>query len=66
MVGFRNHALNRSAFSLGQLVGIGCLDKAIVESRLVAVALSIGLAEREARRTVASGLTAGIANPRSR
>src|SRR5581483_12084183 len=63
-VGCRNHTLNRAAFSLGQLVGAGALDAAEVETHLLAAATGIGLGEREARRTIASGLVAGTRHPR--
>ncbi len=58
-VGGRNEQLNRSAFSLGQLVGGGVLDESEVRSHLETVALSIGLEERETVRTIESGLTKG-------
>lgn len=63
-VGSRNHTLNRAAFSLGQLVGAGALDAAEVETHLLAAATGIGLGEREARRTIGSGLVAGTRHPR--
>jgi hypothetical protein len=63
--GTRNHALNRAAFCLGQIVVTGALDAATVEAALLASALHAGLGEREALRTLQSGLTAGIAHPRS-
>jgi hypothetical protein len=62
--GTRNHQLNRSAFALGQLVAAGRLDASIVFSRLLGAALHAGLGEPEARRTIASGLQAGFAQPR--
>lgn len=62
--GARNHALNRAAFSLGQLVGAGRLAGAAVAAALASVARQIGLDRREAERTIASGLEAGMANPR--
>lgn len=60
----RNHQLNRSAFSLGQLVGSGRLTEADVTDALTGAALSCGLGERETARTLRSGLRAGIAHPR--
>jgi hypothetical protein len=63
--GTRNNTLNTAAYSLGQLVGAGLLNRAEVESRLLSVALSTGLDEREAQATVASGLRAGEKQPRS-
>lgn len=62
--GNRNHTLNRAAFSLGQLVGAGALDTSVVEAHLLGAAAGAGLGEQEARRTIASGLTAGARNPR--
>ena len=62
--GERNHTLNASAFSLGQLVASGLLDAAEVIDGLVVTAKSIGLSEREAVVTVKSGLNAGLRTPR--
>jgi hypothetical protein len=63
--GTRNDTLNRSSFSLGQIVGSGRLDAAEVEQLLLDRAFRIGLGEREARATIASGLSAGSRQPRS-
>lgn len=60
----RNNQLNRSAFSLGQLVGAGYLDRTEAESRLRAVALAIGLGEAETKGTIKSGIEDGIKEPR--
>jgi hypothetical protein len=62
--GSRNSTLNRSAFSLGQIVGSGALDATEVEGLLLDRAAAIGLGEREARATIASGLSAGTRQPR--
>ncbi len=62
----RNNALNRAAFNLGQLVAAGLLDKATVAAALSAVAARCGLGDREAARTIASGLAAGGRQPRTR
>lgn len=62
--GSRNHSFNRAAFRLGQLVGAGLLDDDGVRSRLVKTAEQIGLGAPEATRTLASGMTAGIDQPR--
>jgi hypothetical protein len=62
--GARNVALNRAAFSLGQIVAGGGLDRTVVEQTLLASALESGLGEREARATIASGLRAGAERPR--
>ena len=64
--GERNHTLNRAAFNLGQLVADDLLDAADVTAALLDAALDAGLGQREAHRTIASGLNAGIANPRRR
>lgn len=63
--GQRNHVLNRAAYKLGTLVGAGALDQTIVESSLSEAAQTAGLSAREAIATIRSGLTDGIANPRS-
>ena len=62
--GCRNDQLNRAAFSLGQLVGGGELSQSHVEAMLTTAALTIGLDERETKRTIASGLKKGMADPR--
>jgi len=62
--GGRNDQLNRSAFSLGTLIGAGLLDEqqAIVE--LEAAARAAGLEETEIRDTIRSGIDGGKAHPR--
>jgi hypothetical protein len=55
--GTRNDTLNRVAYRLGQIVGAGVLPEEDVERALVSEAVAIGLGEREAVRTVRSGLT---------
>jgi hypothetical protein len=62
--GGRNDALNRAAFSLGQLVAGGALSEAQVRDELASAAAIAGLSEREAHSTIRSGLTAGAAQPR--
>lgn len=62
--GGRNDQLNRSAFSLGQLVGAGVLDEAEARSELLEAARSIGLPERELLATIRSGLSSGRTRPR--
>jgi len=57
--------LNLSAYNLGQLVGDLLLPRWQVEDDLMAAAAACGLPEGEARRTIKSGLDAGIRNPRS-
>jgi hypothetical protein len=64
--GTRNHTLNRTAFLLGQLVGAGELTVEDVLNPLFDAALGVGLSETEARRTIESGLRAGVGFPRAR
>lgn len=63
-VGGRNHALNRAAFSLGQLIAAGHLTEDEVTADLAGAALEAGLDETEAARTIASGIRAGLRHPR--
>lgn len=63
-VGDRNHQLNRSAFSLGQLVAAGALDVREVVEALAATAGRIGLEAGEIAATIQSGLNRGMAQPR--
>lgn len=63
--GKRNDQLNIAAFKLGTLVGGGHLDRRDVEERLRAAALHIGLTEAETEATLRSGMSAGIAKPRT-
>ena len=62
--GQRNDALNTAAFALGQLVAGGHLDAGHVVDELFHAAARIGLTEREAERTIESGITSGMNNPR--
>jgi hypothetical protein len=63
-VGQRNATLNRASFCLGQIVAGGGLEAEEVEGLLLRAASAIGLGQREARLTVASGMTAGRRSPR--
>ena len=63
--GQRNATLNRSAFCLGQIAGAGLLNEHSVAAGLVEAGVHVGLGEMEARRTVASGMRAGMAHPRA-
>jgi hypothetical protein len=63
-VGGRNDTLNATAFQLGQFVGAGQLERAWIETKLNDIAAFLGLDEKEAFATVASGLDAGITRPR--
>ena len=62
--GERNDTLNQVAFSLGQIVAGGRLDRGEVEQALAAAALAIGLGETETRDTIRSGIEAGMNEPR--
>ncbi|MGW0630143.1 bifunctional DNA primase/polymerase [Streptomyces sp. NPDC002758] len=62
--GTRNDTLHRAAFSLGTLVGAGRLDARTAVEALVAAGESIGLPPREVQKTVTSGVSAGLRNPR--
>jgi hypothetical protein len=59
-----NNALYYASVALGQLVAGGELDAHEVTEKLTQAALSVGQGEREARRTIASGLRAGANRPR--
>lgn len=61
----RNTALYRAAIALGQLVAGGALAEADVTAWLTAAAEQVGQRAGETARTIASGLTAGAARPRS-
>jgi hypothetical protein len=63
--GTRNDTLNKAAFNLGQLVAEGCLSEATVATALADAAGASGLPEREAGRTIRSGMTAGARRPRA-
>lgn len=66
--GTRNPALNAAAFNLGQLVGGGALNREAVEAALYRAAEECGLVADDGApstlKTIASGLTAGMARPR--
>ncbi|MFJ2827418.1 bifunctional DNA primase/polymerase [Streptomyces sp. NPDC087263] len=59
-----NQALYLASVALGQLVAGGELSEADVTGWLLIAALQVGQGEREARRTIASGLRAGANRPR--
>ena len=63
-VGTRNDTLNRAAFSLGQLVAAGLIPPLPVMTGLAAAADRAGLPADEARRTIRSGMAAGVRKPR--
>ncbi len=62
--GGRNHRLNASAFSLGQLVRAGSLSRYEVETALTVAARQCGLGDVEIEKTLRSGIEAGMATPR--
>lgn len=59
-VGERNHRLNWAAYRAGEHVADGKLDHDMAEGELLAAAVDVGLGEREALRTITSGLSAGL------
>jgi hypothetical protein len=63
--GTRNDTLNREAFGIGQLVASGAINSGDAEGELMDAAISAGLSENEARRTVLSAFSGGAASPRS-
>ncbi|MFE2836946.1 bifunctional DNA primase/polymerase [Streptomyces mirabilis] len=60
-----NNALYIASVALGQLVAGGELAEADVTGWLLTAALQVGQGEREAHRTIASGLRAGARRPRT-
>lgn len=62
--GTRNDTLNRAAYNLGQLIGVGQLAEDDVISELTAAGLTAELEPVEIRRTIASGIAAGRKHPR--
>lgn len=63
-VGTRNHTLNVAAFSVGQLVAAGHLERDAAWSALTDAARTAGLADTEIEATLTSGLNAGQEQPR--
>lgn len=63
--GQRNHALNKGAFNLGQLVP-HLLSEGTVTAALTDAGLRTGLSPREVESTIRSGLEAGARKPRAR
>ncbi|MGA7419384.1 MAG: bifunctional DNA primase/polymerase [Acidimicrobiales bacterium] len=62
--GTRNHQLNASAHSLGQLIASGHLDTDEVLAALLTVGRQIGLTDDECVKTIGSGVKAGMQSPR--
>lgn len=63
--GGRNHRLFLAAARCGELVAGGLLDEGGTVALLAAAGVAAGLAERETRQTIASGLRHGMAQPRA-
>ena len=63
--GTRNTTLNTAAFALGQLVAGGEIDYTYAYDNLVLTALLVDLSEEEAKRTIDSGISAGLLQPYS-
>lgn len=61
----RNDALNGAAYKLGRLVGGALLADGDVRQVLADAAAACGLPTAEAARTIASGLAAGVGDPRT-
>jgi len=61
--GERNNALYQASVALGQLVAGGELTEREAGEPLIAQAIAKGLGELDSRRTVASGLRAGVKRP---
>lgn len=69
LTGSRNDQLNISAMKLGQLVATGYLEEHEVISALESASLANGLTQedgiKQTRKTIASGLSKGISEPRN-
>lgn len=63
--GAQNNQLNQSAYNLGQLVGDGILAYDQAAAALLAAAIAIGQDEPQSRRTINSGINAGVRATRS-
>ncbi len=64
-VGERNETLNKAAFALFQLVAGGEVPQAPLVAQLRAVALELGLTEKETDATIESAARAGMRTPRT-
>jgi hypothetical protein len=62
--GTRNHQLNIAAFNMGRLVAAGAICEEEAAAALIEQGQRIGLEATECERTVASGLSAGMEQPR--
>lgn len=63
--GGRNDQLNRSAYSIGQLVAVGAIPGQTAHDTLADAARTAGLPANETERTLQSGLSKGAQNPRT-
>jgi len=63
-MGNRNNAINACAFSLGQLVGAGALNEALVRGMLQQTVAGFGRDYDKCCDAIESGLTAGMDQPR--
>jgi hypothetical protein len=63
--GTRNATLNKAAFSIGTLIPVSDLNVEYAIEALTTAAINSGLKQLEIDRTIASGIKAGINNPRS-
>ena len=62
--GTRNHQLNTASFNMGRLVTAGAICEQEAAAALIEQGQRIGLGATECERTVASGLSAGMKQPR--
>ena len=63
-IGTRNQTLNNAAYSIGQLIAGGQIDRSEAEGTLLHAADRAGLNPAEAAKTFSSGLAAGEQHPR--
>ena len=64
--GLRNETLFSSSLALGELISAKYFDQATIELALLAAARAAGVNEREAIRTIKSGIARGLNSPRYR
>ena len=60
----RNVRLNEAAYVIGQLVAGGEIEHGEALTALEQAAAACGLGDHEAQRTIQSGFSAGLAEPR--
>ncbi len=61
--GTRNVALNTAAVKMGHWIASNSIDRGRVEQELTAIAINLGLGESEIRKTLESGIEAGLKQP---